>query len=920
MLLKNKGYSLTVLVIAIAVILIITTTAIMSIKGIDNDKEISIFMNDLEEVKQYVIEYYGNTNSLPVILDANGEMISAELDLINKFSGEGALSQLSEEDVGDYYRVDIEKLGKIHLKDYERDYIINEGTFNVYVTNPCEYQGDYYYTLTPYLLGKDVVVNYSTPFEINIIGNPITWSPKAEILVSIPNVEMNNADRWNFKWQKGAKSASDFKLGSEENYFTYGETITWTENGIYTIYVENPEKLVSTRKVVVSKVDNVPPTIKYVSGEIFIDDAETGIKNMRCKIKENINFDISGEYRLKYPEYYTMSGETALETEESLLAKYLWGDKDIRGDTVQQYLQKYEEYYDKITQYNAVMVKASSTSGEKENALAAIKNLNNTYPQFAYDNRRFPNTEKNIVLFVEDMAGNGAVYSAIDRYELIRCQYLSGEVETMHDSKVVANNNATYTNDRNVNLFLQSMYAKYVFLTEVQEPTPTWDIYDSESVNFELSSGDGEKVIYAFFKDDVGKIVGVYDKIHLDRTKPSKDAPTVSNNLDNLSIISNQKDSIIVDGVETQSGLSFVSYGVAEGEGAPFIWYNTQSAIPDLIEGVTYRFATKARDNAGNEQISDVTIFRPQTAAMMLKVGDYVNYVPDNKSYTPSTTGFGTSNSALQTVSDTTWRVLNVNESTGEVLLSTEYECNEVNISLWDLDNVMSEAKKVCEELYSNQSLGIKAENLDVDDLLVAFGVTDEKLITRNVHYLDNTTLEEGSYVSHNGQNWKVVLNDSSNFKDYIVYETQYQKVEGGEIVTGPGGKTGRKLTADKPVYLTGEYYRDVEDLRFKDILKVNNRYLHPLYMLNEVVGTSKYYANYANDWLNNTAITFAIIDEGVLSVAACISIGVQGGDYTDIFAFTLRPAIKINANTMIDISDTTKDGKSKETAWEFKD
>ena len=54
---NNKGFSLAVLVISIAVIVIITSTAVITIKNISKDRGISEFMTDLADVKQFIIEY-----------------------------------------------------------------------------------------------------------------------------------------------------------------------------------------------------------------------------------------------------------------------------------------------------------------------------------------------------------------------------------------------------------------------------------------------------------------------------------------------------------------------------------------------------------------------------------------------------------------------------------------------------------------------------------------------------------------------------------------------------------------------------------------------------------------------------------------------------------------------------------------------
>lgn len=607
---ENKGYSLTVLIITIAVILIITTTAVMSIKNVGKDRDISRFMSDLQEVKQYAIDYLATDNTLPVKYDSSGKMISAELELISHLSGEGALSQISEEDVGDYYFVDLTKLGKIHLEDVNRGYIINEGTLNIYVTKPCEYQGEKYYTLTPYLLGRDVVVSESTPFDINVMGNPITWAKKAEILVVVPNVKVGDAEGWNFKWLKGSRSAQDFKeetSGLRVNYFTYGDTIEWTENGVYTIYVENPERRGLIRRVIVSKIDNIPPTIEYVSGEIIINDAETGVKDIRCKIKESINFQIDDETRNKYPEYYTQRDETYSDTALDSLENYLWGAENEKGDTVQEYLKKYNEYYEKFSQYNAILSNSGSNSGEIENATIILENLNKQYPQFAYGNRRFPNIEKNIVLYVEDMCGNATVYSALSRDELVACEYFLGDVQTLTDSKVVINNGEVYTNSKDVSLYVQAVYAKFVFVTEEIVQAATWAPFETETLSFTLSDGDGEKTVYAFFKDANGKTAAAYDKIILDMTKPTDTAPTVNVSGDKVSIAVNQTDTKVVDGKETQSGINNVFYGIKEVSEATYNWYSKVGSIPKFKKGLEYSIVTRARDKAGNEQISKET-------------------------------------------------------------------------------------------------------------------------------------------------------------------------------------------------------------------------------------------------------------------------------------------------------------------------
>ncbi len=609
---KNKGFSLVVLIITIAVIIIITTTAVISMKNLNNDKDISNFMSDLDTVKQYVIEYYAQNDTLPVKFE-NGKMVSASGDggLIDLLTKNNLLGQLSEDDTGEYYYVDISKLGKIHLSNYDRGYILNEGSLNIYVINPCTYEGNDYYALTEYLLGKEIGKETGIGFTINIQGNPITWSKNAELLLSIPNVKVGEADGWNFKWGKEDDVAGGDT--SKLNYFIYGNTVKITENGVYTFIAENPEGKSLSKNVVISKIDNIPPVVMFSDGKLYMNDAETGISTIRCKIKETSNFAIDDETRNNYPEYYTMSTESFADTPETLVEKYLWGEQKIKGETIDNYLKTYEEYYEKISKFNAVLASSLSTSGERENANKAIKELNQMYPQFSYDNRRYSDTEKNIVIYVEDEAGNGTVYSALNRLELRDSEYVSGDSKTLLDSSVTINSNDRYTNSRDVTLYLQSMYAKDVFTTEEQVPTASWVDFDNQYQDFRLSNGDGEKTVYAFFRDKAGKIASAYDKIHLDTTLPSNDAPTVKYDETNgLSITVNQTDTDIVDDVETQSGLTGIFQFAIKAETDPnYIWYSRASAIPKLEKGVTYYIMTKATDKAGNEQTSKPVTLKP---------------------------------------------------------------------------------------------------------------------------------------------------------------------------------------------------------------------------------------------------------------------------------------------------------------------
>lgn len=612
MLNNKKGFSLIVLVIAIMVIVIITSTAVISIKNATRDRGVSRFMNDLADVRQFVVEYLGRDGTLPTkkVFDEGGEEIDAEVELLHVLESGNALDQIFEEDNGEYYFVDITKLGKIHLSDTERGYVINEGTLNVYVLNPLEYNGTNYYTLTPYLTGKEKIANFSEPFEISVMGNPVKWTNKAEILVTIPNVPVGKADGWTFRWKKGACTISDFQTATEVNYFTYGDTIIFMENGIYTVNVENPEGRNSVRKIIVTKIDDIAPTISLVNKKLVVDDAETGVKSIHYKIKETANFQIDNTARTQNPKYYTSAKEDINDTTEDALNKYLWEEKNIKGDKIDRYFSDYEEYYKQFQVYNKTLTNDDATSGEIANSKEAIRILNRNYPQFAYNNKSFPDSEKNIVIYVEDLSGNGAIYSAISREELMNFQYLSSSVETMTDSEVTINNGDLYTNDRDVSLYVQAAYAKYYFATEEENPTGTYNYFDRNKIKYTLTEDDGEKKVNVFLRDENGNTKIINSTILLDKTAPSKDAPTITGDTSRIYVELNQTDTKVVDGKETQSGLSDdFRIGIRESTETSFTWYDKARQIPQLIDGKTYIIVTRVADNAGNVSTSDEAEF-----------------------------------------------------------------------------------------------------------------------------------------------------------------------------------------------------------------------------------------------------------------------------------------------------------------------
>ena len=70
---KEKGYSLGVLVITVAVMIILITTAITTMRNLTGDRKITYFMSDMQEVEDYVKDYYSRKNALPISYQNDGK-------------------------------------------------------------------------------------------------------------------------------------------------------------------------------------------------------------------------------------------------------------------------------------------------------------------------------------------------------------------------------------------------------------------------------------------------------------------------------------------------------------------------------------------------------------------------------------------------------------------------------------------------------------------------------------------------------------------------------------------------------------------------------------------------------------------------------------------------------------------------------
>ena len=156
--LKNQnGVTLTSLVIAVAVILILTGTVIVNVTGNLKMEKLRNMQADIENLRDKVSTYYAQYGKIPADT-------SIEYTNINGLQSAGVISEVA--DTGKFYVLDLSAMENVTLnygKDYEKIrnkeatteeqinsltdlYIINEASHNIFYVDGIELDGDRYYT------------------------------------------------------------------------------------------------------------------------------------------------------------------------------------------------------------------------------------------------------------------------------------------------------------------------------------------------------------------------------------------------------------------------------------------------------------------------------------------------------------------------------------------------------------------------------------------------------------------------------------------------------------------------------------------------------------------------------------------------------------------------------------------------------
>ena len=172
---------------------------------------------------------------------------------------------------------------------------------------------------------------------------------------------------------------------------------------------------------------------------------------------------------------------------------------------------------------------------------------------------------------------------------------------TAPTGSISINNEATYVTSQSVNLTLsaddETSGLSQMRFSNGGSGWSDWEDYNT-SKSWTLSTGDGTKMVYVQYQDNAGNVGTYTDTIILDTTPPSSSVADLPTYQSTLSF------PVSWSGSDATSGVA--SYDVQFRDGTGVSWEDWQvdtiatSTAFAGIDGHTYYFQSRARDNAGN--------------------------------------------------------------------------------------------------------------------------------------------------------------------------------------------------------------------------------------------------------------------------------------------------------------------------------
>ena len=257
----------------------------------------------------------------------------------------------------------------------------------------------------------------------------------------------------------------------------------------------------------------------------------------------------------------------------------------------------------------------------------------------------------------------------------------------------------------------------------------------------------------------------------------------------------------------------------------------------DGRDAASMEFAMGKVNEEGGSHEDGLTEEEKEAILAKINVGDFVNYKPSAGNSTilyASKLGDG-DGEAKVTSEEMNWRILDIDEETGKVLL-TAYEVptlyKEDGTSIGGIAlkgskgylNGPSELNRICKELYSNSNKGITARSMTIEDINKIQNYNPEEsfyIDERYAYYPAGTTNTPDVVINgktYNGTAHTDDFYDGLTKPEFYTYDDNTGKTITTETPVSP--------TADKPVLVSTSYYDYRLSQSTKDLLGNGTRWL----------------------------------------------------------------------------------------------
>ena len=303
-----------------------------------------------------------------------------------------------------------------------------------------------------------------------------------------------------------------------------------------------------------------------------------------------------------------------------------------------------------------------------------------------------------------------------------------------------------------------------------------------------------------------------------------------------------------------------------------------------------------------------------------IHIGDFVNYKPSAGNSTilyPSKLGLEEDANIKITSEEMNWRILDVDEETGKLLLTaygepTLYKEDGTSIDGIKLEgakgylNGPSELNRICKELYSDSSKGITARSMTIEDINKIQNYTPA--VDERYAYYPARTINTPDVVI-NGKTYKGIVHKDRFYNGLTKPEFYTYDDNTGKTITT---ETPISPTADKPVLVSTSYYYYDLSSPIGDLLGDGERWL--------ASACANTFSDCACFFVRCVFVGGAMpvarvggASAGVRAGVLCDSIGLVGDSSCGVC-----PVVSLSSK-LLNIEENGKDGQSVESAWNIK-